>query len=217
MGYGCVILKKFSNAIWDFFYVKFNEPMSNRPKIMSRRFKNILCEDRVAITESFTETEIKEAVWCCGSEKVPRLDGFTFTFLKNYWELIKLVVFMFVKDFKSSGVLAKGYISSFISLIPKVRVPLYLKDYISINLVGCLYKVLSKVLVNRLKKVLDKIICHEQTAYVGRRRIQDCPILLNEIVAWTKKVKKKAFVFKSILIRRLTRYVGSSWTRLWTK
>nr|KAJ0201121.1 hypothetical protein LSAT_V11C600303040 [Lactuca sativa] len=75
--------------------------------------------DRVAITESFTETEIKEAVWCCGSEKVPRLDGFTFTFLKNYWELIKLVVFMFVKDFKSSGVLAKGYISSFISLIPK--------------------------------------------------------------------------------------------------
>lgn len=103
---------------------------------------------------------------------------------------------MFAIDFESSGVLAKGCNYSFISLIPMVTDPFYLRDYRLINLVGFLYKVLSKVLINCLKKALEKVISQEQSAYVGERSILDGPFLLNDIVALTKKVKKKAFIFK---------------------
>lgn len=44
-------------------------------------------------------------------------DGFTFKFLKKFWELIKNDIFMFIKDFEGPGMLARGYKSSFISLI----------------------------------------------------------------------------------------------------
>lgn len=143
-------------------------------------------------------------IWCCGNDKAPGPDGFTFKFLKNYWDLIKGDVIMLVKDFESSGILAKGCNSSFISLIPNSNDPLYLKDYRPINLVGCLYKVLSKILVNHLKRVLDKIICPEQTAYVEGRNILDGPLLLNEIITWTKKCKKKTLIFKVDFDKALT-------------
>lgn len=75
---------KITSAIWDFFSDKFNEPMRNRPKLIINRFKKISCEDREAMTISFFEDEIKDAVWCCGSDKASDSDGFTFNFLEHY-------------------------------------------------------------------------------------------------------------------------------------
>lgn len=61
---------------------------------------------------------------------------------------------------------------------------------------GCLYKILTKILANRLKLALDKIITSEQSAYVSGRSILGGSLLLNEIVSWAKKVKKKVLIFK---------------------
>nr|KAJ0221442.1 hypothetical protein LSAT_V11C200080410 [Lactuca sativa] len=93
---------------------------------------------------------------------------------------------MFMRDYENYGVLTSGCNSSFISLIPKMGDPLYLKYYRPINLVGCIYKVLYNVLANRLKKVIDKIISSIKIAYVEGRSILHGPLLLNEIVSWSK-------------------------------
>lgn len=77
---------------------------------------------------------------------------FTFNFLKHYSDLIKYDVVRFIKDFEDYGRLANGCNSSFISLIQKIKDPLILKNFRPVNLVGCLYKMLSIVLANRLKK-----------------------------------------------------------------
>lgn len=73
-------------------------------------------------------------------------DGFTFDFLKHNWEVIKDDVFRFVKDFHSKAKLIKACTSSFLFLISKVNNPLYLSEYRIICLVGCLYKILVKLL-----------------------------------------------------------------------
>ena len=62
---------------------------------------------------------------------------------------------------------------SFLALVPKIRNPISMKDYRPISLVGAIYKILMKVLANRLKQVMDMIITANQMAFVKSRQMVD--------------------------------------------
>ena len=64
----------------------------------------------------------------------------------------------FFKDFHDQGKFVKSINASFMVLIPKKGGAEDLKDFRSISLVGSLYKLLAKVLANRLKKVMGKLV-----------------------------------------------------------
>ncbi|GJZ83177.1 RNA-directed DNA polymerase, eukaryota, reverse transcriptase zinc-binding domain protein [Tanacetum coccineum] len=76
-----------------------------------------------------SKEEIKRAVWDCGTDKSPGPDGFTF-----------------------------GCNSSFIALIPKIPDANLVKDFRPISLIGSLYKIIAKILANRLVGVLGDIV-----------------------------------------------------------
>ena len=59
--------------------------------------------------------------------------------------------------------------ASFFILIPKKCNAVSIKDFRPISLVGSMYKLLSKVLANRLRAVLDNLISESQNSFVGRR------------------------------------------------
>nr|GEW84339.1 RNA-directed DNA polymerase, eukaryota, reverse transcriptase zinc-binding domain protein [Tanacetum cinerariifolium] len=86
---------------------------------------------------------------------------------------------------------APGVNSAFITLIPKVSNPLFIKDYRPISLIGLHYKIVAKILSNRLSKVVNSIISPEQSAFILGRKILDGPLILSEIIDWYKKRKKK--------------------------
>lgn len=67
--------------------------------------------------------EIKEAVWSCDSSKSPGPDGFTFGFIKDFWEVMKEEVVAFVQEFHRNGRLVRGLNAAFIVLIPKKENP----------------------------------------------------------------------------------------------
>ncbi|GKA46235.1 hypothetical protein Tco_0739118, partial [Tanacetum coccineum] len=52
------------------------------------------------------------------------------------------------------------------------------------------YKIIAKILANRLAKVIDKIVSHEQSAFIAGRQILDGPLILSKIVEWFKKEEK---------------------------
>lgn len=70
--------------------------------------------------------------------------------------------------------------------------PIYVKDYRPISLIGVQYKIIAKLLANRLRVVIDCIISPEQFAFVKGRQILDGPFLVNEIIDWYKKKKRKS-------------------------
>ena len=78
------------------------------------------------------------------------------------------------------GRFEKSLNASFISLIPKVRGAVELKDFRPISLVGGIYKIIAKVLANRLKTVLNKVISKSQSAFIKGRQILDHVLIVNE-------------------------------------
>nr|GEU74338.1 transposon TX1 uncharacterized [Tanacetum cinerariifolium] len=111
--------------------------------------------------------EIKMAVWDCGSNKAPGPDGYSFLFIKRFWDLLNHNIQEFVVSFFSSGKFPQGVNFAFITLIHKVSNPLFIKDYRHISLIGLHYKIVAKILSNRLSKVINSIISPEQSAFIS--------------------------------------------------
>ena len=179
-----------------FFQSKFHEEWPVRPAFRSNLFRKITDNDKLALEAPITLQEIKNAVWACGNDKSPGPDGFTFKFIKKYWEVLLGDIAAVVKYFELHGKIDPSCNSSFISLLPKIKDPQQLKDYRPISLIGCIYKIIANILAVRLKLVMGQCIDEVQTTYVVGRNILDGPLLVNEICAWSKKVKKKILLLK---------------------
>lgn len=88
----------------------------------------------------------------------------------------------FFKDFHDQGKFVKSINVFFMVLIPKKGGAEDLKDFRPISLVGSLYKLLAKVLANRLKKVMGKLVSKSQSAFVKGRQILDASLIANEAI-----------------------------------
>lgn len=71
-----------------------------------------------------------------------------------------------------------------------------IKDYHPISLVGIQYKIIAKFLAMRLVGVIDSVVSLEQTTFVKDCQILDGSLMVNEIVEWYKKKKRKLMLLK---------------------
>ncbi|GKV48452.1 hypothetical protein SLEP1_g55265 [Rubroshorea leprosula] len=192
----CRGVNDIKEGVMNYFKGLFSEEEWQRPKLDGISFKQLDEADNDFLTATFSEEDIKNAVWDCDSFKSPGPDGFNFRFIKAMWEEIKQDVIGFVQEFHEHGKLVRGSNSSFIALIPKVENPYRIEDYRPISLIGVMYKILAKLLANRLRKVLDKIIGEQQMAFIEGRQMMDGVVIANEVIDEAKRKRKKSFLFK---------------------
>ncbi|GJS32565.1 RNA-directed DNA polymerase, eukaryota [Tanacetum coccineum] len=178
------------------FEARFKEPATQRLLLnfpFNKRLSDIQSSD---LESNVTRDEIRLAVWSCGENKSPGPDGYSFEFFKKYWKLVGPDLCEAVEYFFETGLFPKGCNSSFIALIPKVADAKLVNDFRPISLVGCVYKVVTKVLANRLSLVIADLVSDTQSAFVANRQILDGPFILNEIFHWCKRKRKQAMFFK---------------------
>ncbi|GKE03806.1 putative RNA-directed DNA polymerase, eukaryota, reverse transcriptase zinc-binding domain protein [Tanacetum coccineum] len=184
------------NAFLQFYKEKFQSYVPQVNYTSHSSFTSLSIAESTGLESNVSSEEIKKAVWDCGSDKSSGPDGFSFRFMKRYWDLFKSDVELFVSDFFSSSKMPPGTNSAFITLIPKVCNPTSVKDYRPISLVVLQYKIIAKVIANRLAYVIGNIVINEQSAFISGQQILDGPLMLSETIDWFKYRKKKLMVFK---------------------
>ena len=182
------------NAALNYFKVRFSEENFNRPTLV--HFPSLGQREKESLVARFSELEIKSAVWDCGGDKSPGPDGLNFNFIKQFWEILKPDFIRFMDEFYINGTFPKGSNESFLALIPKLNDPQSLNDYRPISLIGCVYKVVSKLLANRLVLVLPHLIDERQTTFMKGRHILHGVMISNEVIAEAKSKNKPCMVFK---------------------
>ena len=152
--------------------------------------------EKEALVARFSDAEITSAVWDCGGDKSPGPDGLNFNFIKQFWKILKPDFMRFLDEFYNNASFPKGSNASFIALIPKIKDPQALNDYRPISLIGCVYKVVSKLLANRLALILPQLIDERQSAFMKGRHILHGVMIANEVIAEAKSKNKPCMFFK---------------------
>ena len=148
------------------------------------------CEAEV-LELPFIEEEIHSAPMEMNGDKAPGPDGFTVTFWQACWDFVKEEIVDLFKEFYDQRSFAKSLNTTFLVLISKKGGAEDLGDFRSISLLRGLYKLLAKVLSNRLKKVLEKVVSVDQNAFVRGKQILNASLIANEVIDFWHKRKEK--------------------------
>jgi len=126
--------------------------------------------------------EVKNAVFDLNSEGAPGPDGFGASFYQFFWEVVSKDVYGAVVEFFTTGWLLPNYNANSIILIPKSPNADTIDQYRPIALANFKFKIITKVLADRLANILPNIISTEQRGFVKGRNIRDCIALTSEAV-----------------------------------
>lgn len=150
-----------------------------------KKLLNFQCSevDSIKLEREVSKDEIKDVIFHMPGYKSSGPDGFTTEFFKEAWPVIGEDVTKVIQSFFAKGFLPKGLNSTILALIPKKVEAKMMKDYRPISCCNVLYKVISKILANRLKSILPKCISLNQSAFIKER-------LLMEMYCWPRNLSK---------------------------
>ena len=116
-----------------------------------------------------TLNEIKIAIHQLPKNKSPGFDGIPIEFYQEFWTLLQHDIFLYLQECQEIGFTDKRN-TGYIKLLYKGKGDkTYLKNQRPISLLPCDIKIYTKILTNRLKKILPTLIHKSQTAVDGRK------------------------------------------------
>ena len=152
---------------------------------------NILSEnERAALDENITESELKTQVFKSGLNKSPGPDGFTNEFYRILWVKIKFLLLDLMQYFFQHKNISQNHLMGIITCIPKGdKLRNKLKNWRPITLLNSIYKFYSGIWANRIKKNLPKLIGNSQTGFVQNRFIGENNRLTLDILKESEHAK----------------------------
>lgn len=138
--------------------------------------------DQAQLVATVSEEEITKVLFSMPADKSPGPDGFTSEFFKSAWSIVGKDFMAAIQSFFMKGFLPTGMNSTILTLIPKKEAAKEMKDYRPISCCNVLYKVISKILANRIKNLLPKFFVWNQTAFLKNRLLMENLLLATELV-----------------------------------
>ena len=126
-----------------------------------------------------------------GPTKSPGPDGMNALFYQKFWHVVGESIVIAVLDFLNNGNMLPNINHTNIVLIPKVKNPKRMSEFRPRSLCNVIYKIISKVLANRLKQILPQIISPSKSAFVPGRLITDNVLVAYETLHMNSRKKRE--------------------------
>ena len=122
----------------------------------------------------FTKEEVERVVISLPNNKSPGPYGFSNEFIKGCCPLLAADFMLLYENFHRGEVCLRSINNSHIVLIPKKDGPENVSDYRPISLLNSSIKLITKLLANRLQKLVKGLVHQNQYGFIKTRTIQDC-------------------------------------------
>jgi hypothetical protein len=143
-----------------------------------------------------TKMELWEVLKSFAKDKSLGPDGWTVEFFLYFFDLVGDDLLEVVEDSRTRGTVNKSLNATFLTLIPKVNNPKSFGDYRPIDLCNLCYKMISKIIANKINPILSRSLSKEQLGFLKGRQILDAIGTAQECLHSIKVKKSKALVLK---------------------
>ncbi|KAL5565591.1 hypothetical protein UlMin_028755 [Ulmus minor] len=133
----------------------------------------------------------EEEVFQMAPTKSSGADGMSAIFYQQFWPIVGDEITAACLGFANGGLSLGSINETIITLLPKIKNPTRITEFRPISLCNVLYKIISKMLANRLRMVMGTIISEEQSAFILGRLISDNAIIGFECLHAIKRRKTK--------------------------
>ncbi|XP_057871389.2 uncharacterized protein LOC131077832 [Cryptomeria japonica] len=140
--------------------------------------------------------ELEKVVFSMKKGKAPGPDGFPIEFFQEFWEIIKFDLLEVVQGSLRNKQMLKSLNSTFLALIPKKEGANRMDQFRPIALCNVVYKIITKLIAERLKPLLGALISTEQGGYVEGRQILDGVVIASEVIHSMASSKERAMFIK---------------------
>ncbi|CAI5458371.1 unnamed protein product [Closterium sp. Yama58-4] len=138
--------------------------------------------DQSQLDKEWTEQEVMAALKGLPVGKAPGQDGLLKEFFERNWELLNPAVMREVRDFELTGKLSESFTTAATILLHKKGDRENLSNYRPITLLSFSYKLLAKVLANRIKAVLPRVIAGNQFGFLPGRSLATAVSLVADTI-----------------------------------
>ncbi|VFR01632.1 unnamed protein product [Cuscuta campestris] len=173
----------------------------------------ITAEDNSLLVELPEEEEIREAVWALNPNSSAGPDGYNGQFFRQAWHIIRVDVIKACQEFFLGFPVPKAFGSTQIILIPKKEGAAAIGNYRPISLSTFMSKIITKILANRLSRLLPKIISSEQAGFQKGKGVEEQILLTNELVHSIENNSRGGNVIVKLDMEKA--FDKLSWNYLW--
>lgn len=164
----------------------WNEPSDKSYAVICQALLNDLIpipsSDCEILIRDVTKEEVFKTLISLPVGKSPGSDGFNIEFYKFFWDDVGDQLFEAIKYFFDNTSMPKPWGKTYVTLVPKKEHPKRVSDFRSISLCNVCYKIITKIMANRLRDVLDNLISREQSGFDLGRTPLDNIIATQEIM-----------------------------------
>ena len=135
-----------------------------------------------SLIKDFTKEEVLAALKQMHPTKAPSPDDMSAIFFQKYWDVVGNDVTSMVLNVLNCNKSIVEINKTYITLVPKTKSPTKITEYRPISLCNVVYKLISKVLANRLKVTLPQLITENQSVFLSERLITDNVLVAFEVM-----------------------------------
>ncbi len=162
--------KRLPDTVTDQSINEFLGDSADAPEVAASKLRD---EEKNDLESELTILEFDKAVELAKPNTAPGIDSISNRFIKTFWGFFRFPLFQYAKTCYEKGQLTENFRSAKIRLILKKGDLSLLKNWRPISLLNCFYKIISRVIALRLKRVMDKITSVAQKGISSTKYCQE--------------------------------------------